>query len=127
MIGSVLQTQKIILDWLHVSPVRGHSGIRATEKQIKVMFYWKHMLKDIKVYLLHCEPCLRCKNETVPSLGLLQPLPIPPRVWFSIAMDFIEGLPKSGGKEIIWIVVDKLSKYTHFIALAQPLTSVTLA
>lgn len=37
--GSVLRTRKIILDWLHASPVGGHSGIRATKKRIKAMFY----------------------------------------------------------------------------------------
>lgn len=42
-------------------------------------------------------------------------------------MDFIEGLPKSRGKDIIWVVVDILSKYTHFIALSHPMTSTILA
>lgn len=79
------------------------------------------MLRDIKAYILKCEPCLRCKNKNVASLGLLQPLPIPHGVWYSVAMDFIEGLSKSVGKVIIWVVVDRLSKYTHFVALAHPL------
>lgn len=127
VVGSALQTKQIILDWLHASPVGGHSGIRATEKHIKGMFYWKHMWTDVKKYLLHCEPCLRCKNETMASPGLLQPLPVPSGVWFSVSMDFIDGLPKSAGKEIIWMIVDRLSKYTHFIALAHPISAATLA
>ena len=35
-------------------------------------------------------------------------------------MDFIEGLPKSEGKKGIWVVVDRLSRYAYFIALAVP-------
>lgn len=77
VVGSALQTRSIILDWLHTLPVGGHSGVRATEKRIKAIFYWKKMLRDIKEYILSCEMCLRCKNENVASPGLLQPLPIP--------------------------------------------------
>jgi hypothetical protein len=59
--------------------------------------------------------------------GLLQPLPIPSEVWSDIAMDFIKGFPKVGGKSIILTVVDQFSKYAHFIPLCHPYSTSSVA
>jgi hypothetical protein len=42
-------------------------------------------------------------------------------------MDFIIGLPKSGNKSIIMVVVDHLSKYAHFCALQHLFIASTVA
>jgi hypothetical protein len=42
-------------------------------------------------------------------------------------MDFIEGLPKSEGNEVIFVVVDRFSKYAHLMALAHPYSAITVA
>jgi hypothetical protein len=42
-------------------------------------------------------------------------------------MDFIEGLPKFGTKDVILVVVDRLTKYAHFLALSHPYTAQSVA
>jgi hypothetical protein len=42
-------------------------------------------------------------------------------------MDFIEGLPFSQGYSVIWVIVDQLTKYAHFIPLKHPYTAEKLA
>ena len=44
-----------------------------------------------------------------------------------VSIDFIKGLPKSKGKEVIMLVVDMLSKYAHFVPLAHPFTAIQVA
>lgn len=44
-----------------------------------------------------------------------------------ISMDFIEGLPQSQGYEVVMEVVDRLSKYAHFLPLAHPYTTASIA
>lgn len=85
------------------------------------------MKQDIIKYVAECDVCQRNKNETVAMPGLLQPLPIPTRLWSDISMDFIEGLPSSTHKTVIMVVVDRLSKYAHFIPLTHPYTATTVA
>jgi hypothetical protein len=42
-------------------------------------------------------------------------------------MDFIDGLPKSEGYSVILVVVDRLTKYAHFMPLKHPYTSSSVA
>jgi len=59
--------------------------------------------------------------------GLLQPLSIPSERWEEVSMDFITVLPKSKGKSVIMVLVDRLTKYAHFCALSHPFKASTVS
>lgn len=97
-----------------------------TYQRLKRGFYWPGMKSDIKTYILECNTGHQNKYETLSPLGLLQPLPIPQKIWTNISMDLIVGLPPCKGKTIILVVVDRLTKYAQFLALAHPYTALTV-
>jgi len=54
---------------------------------------------------------------------LLRPLKIPEWKWEHITMDFMTGLRRSQREnDLIWVVVDRLTKSVHFIAVRKDLS-----
>ena len=92
----------------------------ATYQRIKRLFYWVGLKKDTHTFVSECPVCQRAKSEHCQAPRMLEPLDPPDMAWQHITMDFIEGLPKSQGKEVILVVVDRMTKSAHFIALAHP-------
>jgi hypothetical protein len=67
-------------------------------------------------YISECDTCQKVKADYMKPGGLLQPLSILECKWDNISMDFIMGLPLMARKfDSIWVIVDRLSKSTHFI------------
>jgi hypothetical protein len=119
--------KSMVLFELHVTPTAGHSGFTKTYDRVKRSFLWDGMKQDVRNFVFECDVCQCNKGETVKSPGTLQPLPIPPAIWRDMSMDFIVGLPKSSNKSVIMVVVDRLSKYSHFCPLQHPFIASNVA
>ena len=116
-----------LLQEFHSTPTGGHSGFTKTYKQIAGSLFWHGMRRTILQFVKECAVCQKHKYQALAPAGLFQPLPIPEAIWEDISMDFIIGLPKSQGFEVIMVVVDRLSKYAHFILLKRPFTAKLVA
>jgi hypothetical protein len=117
----------MVLSELHATPTAGHSGFTKTYDKVKRSFFWDGMKHKIHNFVTECDVCQHNKGETVKSLSTLQPLLIPPAIWKDISMDFITGLHKLGNKSVIMVVVDHLSKYSHFFSLQHSFIASTVA
>lgn len=71
--------------------------------------------------------CQQAKPDRARYPGLLQPLPVPDSAWQMVSLDFVEGLPRSGAYNSILVVVDKYSKFAHFVPLKHPFTALIVA
>jgi hypothetical protein len=105
----------------------GHGGVQKTLHRLRSDFFMHKDKALVKDWVRSCVICQKNKTEALQPAGLLQPLEVPRQVWADIAMDFIEGLPKVHGKSVILTVVDRFSKYAHFIAMNHPYTAATVA
>jgi hypothetical protein len=85
------------------------------------------MRSAIKQFIAGCNICQQAKPDRAKYPGFLQPLVVPSGAWQIVSMDFIEGLPVSAGYNCIFVVVDKFSKFSHFIPLKHSYTAHTVA
>jgi hypothetical protein len=123
VVGNVDYIRNKILHLIHDSPTAGHSGYQKTLHRAKHDFYWPGLRTYVKQYIKMYDMCQRQKHETLLPSRILQPLPIPNWIWADISLDFIEGLHLSQGVSVIMVVVDRLSKYAHFLPIAHPFTA----
>lgn len=117
----------VLLREYHDSPMGGHAGNVKTYLRISAEWYWRGMHQEVARYVQRCFTCQQQKASQQHPGGLLQPLPLPSLVWEDLSLDFIEGLPLSKGVDTILVVVDRLSKYAHFLTLRHPFTVLMVA
>jgi hypothetical protein len=108
--------KKKILDEAHLSKFSMHPGSTKMYHDLKPLYWWTRMKREIAQYVSECDTCQRIKASHLKSAGGLQPLSIPSWKWDDISMDFIVGLPNtSQNHDSIWVIVDRLTKVAHFI------------
>nr|GEV14877.1 putative reverse transcriptase domain, ribonuclease H-like domain, aspartic peptidase domain protein [Tanacetum cinerariifolium] len=80
----------LIMHESHKSKYSSHPGSDKMYQDIKLLYWWPNMKADISTY------------------------------WDNITMDFVTKLPKAqSGNDTIWVLVDRLTKSTHFLPMKE--------
>jgi hypothetical protein len=102
----------------HKSKLSNHPGANKMYQDLRKIFWWPSMKKDVAEFVHACLTCQKSKIEHQKPIGLMQPLSIPEWKWDSISMDFVTGLPRTtAGYDSIWVIMDRLTKSAHFIPI----------
>ncbi|KAL4030335.1 hypothetical protein IC575_008571 [Cucumis melo] len=105
-----------LLTEAHSSPFTMHPGSTKMYQDLRSVYWWRGMKRDVADFVSRCLVCQQVKAPRQHPAGLLQPLSVPGWKWESVSMDFITGLPKTlKGYTVIWVVVDRLTKSAHFV------------
>ncbi|KAM0018968.1 putative nucleotidyltransferase, Ribonuclease H [Helianthus debilis subsp. tardiflorus] len=120
--------RELVMDEAHKSRYSVHPGSDKMYHDIKTTYWWPSMKAHIATYVSKCLTCARVKTEYQKPSGLLQQPEIPQWKWEQISMDFVTGLPRSQrGNDTIWVIVDRLTKSAHFLAIKETDKFSTLA
>jgi hypothetical protein len=115
-VPNVKELKAKILHEAHESAYSIHPGGNKMYHDLNATYWWYGIKRDMAEYVALCDTCQRVKAKHQRPTGLLQPLQVPEWKWEEVVMDFIVGLPRThSGYDSIWVIMDRLTKVTHFI------------
>nr|GEV22259.1 putative reverse transcriptase domain-containing protein [Tanacetum cinerariifolium] len=125
LIGDV---RTLIMDEAHKSRYSVHLRADKMYYDLRDMYWWPGMKKYIALFVSKYLTCLKVKGKHQRLSGLLQQPGILELKCERIAMDFITKLPRtSNGHDSIWVIVDRLTKFAHFLPICEDFNMDTLA
>ncbi|GJR59973.1 retrotransposon protein, putative, ty3-gypsy subclass [Tanacetum coccineum] len=112
--------RELIMNESHKSKYSVHPGSDKMYQDLKKLYWWPNMKAEIATYVSKCLTCAKVKAEYQKPSGLLVQPVIPVWKWENITMDFVTKFPKtSSGQDTIWVIVDRLTKSTHFLPMKE--------
>jgi hypothetical protein len=110
------ELKNLVLKEIHDFSYARHHSYKITIATIRCQYYWPRMKKDVVDYISRYMECQRVKTKHRHPMGLLQPLSIPEKNWEVVTIDFVTKFLRTMRKhDSIMVVVDKLTKASHFV------------
>ncbi|KAH0758120.1 hypothetical protein KY290_021613 [Solanum tuberosum] len=107
-----------ILAEAHNSRYSIHPGATKMCRDLRGVFWWNGMRRDITDFVSKFPNCQQMKVEHQKLGGMTQEIDIPSWKWEVINMDFITGSPCTRRQhDSIWVIVDRMNKSSLFLAV----------
>ncbi|KAJ0666882.1 putative nucleotidyltransferase, Ribonuclease H [Helianthus annuus] len=117
-----------LMNEAHKSRYSVHPGADKMYMDLRNLYWWPGMKRDVTLYVAKCLTCLKVKAEHQRPSGLLEQPEIPVWKWENIAMDLVTKLPRtSKGHDSIWVIIGRLTKSAHFLPIREDFSAATLA
>ena len=128
LVPNIPELKRSILHELHDANYARHVGSHRTIHSVQRMYWWPGMHTAIREYMRGCKVCQQDKHIQKQPAGKLIPLPVPEASWDCVTADCITNLPKTKqGFTAILVVVDRLTKVTHFMPCKNESTAHDIA
>ncbi|KAF3663690.1 hypothetical protein FXO38_10525 [Capsicum annuum] len=110
------QKKERILDEAHTSWYVVHLCSTKMYHDLKAIYYWNNIKRDVANFVSKCMNCQQVKVEHLKSSSTSQETTLPMWKWEMINMNFIMGFLKSQNQyDSICVIVDQLTKSAHFL------------
>ena len=118
MVPQLTDLREEILKEFHCSRFTVHPGGTKMYQNLRRQYYWSGMKRHVGDFFRRCLTCQQVKAEHQNPVRLLQPFEVAEWKREHVMMDFVTHLPRtSRGYDAVWVIVDRLMKSTHFLAI----------
>ena len=109
-----------ILKVFHCSQFVVHPCGTKMYRDLRRQYYWREMKRHVGDFVRRCLTCQHVKAEHQKLAGLLQQLEWK---WEHFTMDFVTHFPWTPRRhDVVWVIVDRLMKLAHFLAMRMTFT-----
>lgn len=108
--NEVLIIHTELIKAVHASLLTAHPGVTKTMALLRRFYHWKGMQATVERYIANCHECGRAAIPRDKTPGFLHPLPIPDRPYQHLSMDFMSYSKDQHGYDMVFVVMDRLSK-----------------
>ena len=102
----------------HAPPIAAHPGVYRTYCNLRGMFYFPNMLREVKEYVKSCPDCQRRKGST-PRHASLKSFPEATHPLERVSADLIDLVGSSTRHRYVLVIIDHFSRFLQLVPLRR--------